>query len=73
MKGINAPEQAMERGGVASFSPQGAGYLTLLSRFSFGNGTLVMLVLLSLRWGMKESGMLYGNMQRPIGIYVVIL
>ncbi|MGB4406669.1 MAG: ABC transporter substrate-binding protein [Sphaerochaeta sp.] len=35
------------------FPPQGAGYLTLLSRHSLGNGTMVMLVLLSLRWGIK--------------------
>ncbi|MGB4406998.1 MAG: hypothetical protein WBI82_09090 [Sphaerochaeta sp.] len=35
------------------FPPQGALYLTLLSRHSLGNGTMVMLVLLSLRWGMK--------------------
>ncbi|MGB4406549.1 MAG: hypothetical protein WBI82_06795 [Sphaerochaeta sp.] len=35
------------------FPPQGAIYLTLLSRHSLGNGTMVMLVLLSLRWGMK--------------------
>ncbi|MGB4405699.1 MAG: Coenzyme F420 hydrogenase/dehydrogenase, beta subunit C-terminal domain [Sphaerochaeta sp.] len=35
------------------FPPQGAGYLTLLSRHSLGNGTMVMLVLLSLRWGMS--------------------
>ncbi|MGB4405826.1 MAG: hypothetical protein WBI82_03090 [Sphaerochaeta sp.] len=37
------------------FPPQGAGYLTLLSRPSLGNGTMVMLVLLSLRWGMKQG------------------
>ncbi|MGB4407013.1 MAG: lipocalin family protein [Sphaerochaeta sp.] len=36
-------------------SPQGAGYLTLLSSHSLGNGTMVMLVLLSLRWGMKPE------------------
>ncbi|MGB4405960.1 MAG: hypothetical protein WBI82_03770 [Sphaerochaeta sp.] len=30
---------------------QGAIYLTLLSPPSLGNGTMVMLVLLSLRWG----------------------
>ncbi|MGB4408318.1 MAG: hypothetical protein WBI82_15790 [Sphaerochaeta sp.] len=35
------------------FPPQGAGYLTLLSRHSLGNGTMVMLPLLSLRWGIK--------------------
>ncbi|MGB4406707.1 MAG: hypothetical protein WBI82_07605 [Sphaerochaeta sp.] len=33
------------------FPPQGAIYLTLLSRHSLGNATMVMLVLLSLRWG----------------------
>ncbi|MGB4407374.1 MAG: hypothetical protein WBI82_10990 [Sphaerochaeta sp.] len=37
------------------FPPQGAIYLTLLSRHSLGNGTMVMLVLLSLRWGMKKG------------------
>ncbi|MGB4405837.1 MAG: hypothetical protein WBI82_03145 [Sphaerochaeta sp.] len=42
------------------FPPQGAGYLTLLSRHSLGNGTMVMLVLLSLRWGIKlELEILY--------------
>ncbi|MBI9095666.1 MAG: hypothetical protein JEY71_12355 [Sphaerochaeta sp.] len=51
MKGINTPGQALERGGVASFSePRGSGYLTLLSRHLLGNGTMVMLPLLSLRW-----------------------
>ncbi|MGB4405263.1 MAG: hypothetical protein WBI82_00175 [Sphaerochaeta sp.] len=35
------------------FPPQGALYLTLLSQHSLGNGTMVMLVLLSLRWGIK--------------------
>ncbi|MGB4406673.1 MAG: hypothetical protein WBI82_07430 [Sphaerochaeta sp.] len=34
---------------------QGAMYLTLLSRHSLGNGTMVMLPLLSLRWGMKRG------------------
>ncbi|MGB4407364.1 MAG: hypothetical protein WBI82_10940 [Sphaerochaeta sp.] len=38
------------------FPPRGAGYLTLLSRHSLGNGTMVMLPLLSLRWGMSEHG-----------------
>ncbi|MBI9096440.1 MAG: hypothetical protein JEY71_16375 [Sphaerochaeta sp.] len=33
------------------FPPQGAGYLTLLSRHSLGNGS--MLPLLSLRWGIN--------------------
>ncbi|MGB4407783.1 MAG: hypothetical protein WBI82_13050 [Sphaerochaeta sp.] len=37
------------------FPPQGAGYLTLLSRHSLGNGTMVMLPLLSLRWGIKKN------------------
>ncbi|MGB4408081.1 MAG: hypothetical protein WBI82_14565 [Sphaerochaeta sp.] len=37
------------------FPPQGAIYLALLSRHSLGNGTMVMLVLLSLRWGIKED------------------
>ncbi|MBI9095132.1 MAG: hypothetical protein JEY71_09645 [Sphaerochaeta sp.] len=55
MKGINTPGQAMERGGVAPFSAPRGGYLTLLSRHSLGNGTMVMLVLLSLRWGMTEK------------------
>ncbi|MGB4407016.1 MAG: hypothetical protein WBI82_09180 [Sphaerochaeta sp.] len=35
------------------FPPQGAGYLTLLSRHLLGNGTILMLPLLSLRWEMK--------------------
>ncbi|MGB4405440.1 MAG: hypothetical protein WBI82_01095 [Sphaerochaeta sp.] len=35
------------------FPPQGAGYLTLLSSHSLGNGTMVILPLLSLRWGMN--------------------
>ncbi|MGB4405884.1 MAG: hypothetical protein WBI82_03380 [Sphaerochaeta sp.] len=34
---------------------QGAGYLTLLSPPSLGNGTMGILPLLSLRWGMKSS------------------
>ncbi|MGB4405352.1 MAG: hypothetical protein WBI82_00635 [Sphaerochaeta sp.] len=55
MKGINTPGQALERGGVASFSAPRGGYLTLLSRHSLGNGTMVMLVLLSLRWGIKRA------------------
>ena len=53
MKGINTPGQALERGGVASFSAPRALYLTLLSQHSLGNGTMLMLLLLSLRWGMK--------------------
>ncbi|MBI9096680.1 MAG: hypothetical protein JEY71_17605 [Sphaerochaeta sp.] len=55
MKGINTPGQALGRGGVASFSAPRGGYLTLLSRHSLGNGT--MLVLLSLRWGIKAVRM----------------
>ncbi|MGB4406587.1 MAG: hypothetical protein WBI82_06990 [Sphaerochaeta sp.] len=39
------------------FPPQGAGYLTLLSRHSLGNGIMVMLLLLSLRWGMKGKNL----------------
>ncbi|MGB4406024.1 MAG: hypothetical protein WBI82_04095 [Sphaerochaeta sp.] len=37
------------------FPPQGAGYLTLLSQPSLGNGTMVMVMLplLSLRWGIN--------------------
>jgi hypothetical protein len=34
-------------------------YLTLLSPPSLGNGTLVMLLLLSLRWGIKDSDAFY--------------
>ncbi|MGB4406480.1 MAG: hypothetical protein WBI82_06440 [Sphaerochaeta sp.] len=34
------------------FPSQGALYLTLLSPPSLGNGTILMLLLLSLRWGM---------------------
>ncbi|MGB4406948.1 MAG: hypothetical protein WBI82_08835 [Sphaerochaeta sp.] len=37
------------------FPPQGAVYLTLLSQHSLGNGIIVMLPLLSLRWGIKEG------------------
>ncbi|MGB4408269.1 MAG: hypothetical protein WBI82_15525 [Sphaerochaeta sp.] len=37
------------------FPPQGAGYITLLSRHSFGNGPMVMLSLLLLRWGIKKK------------------
>ncbi|MGB4408465.1 MAG: hypothetical protein WBI82_16540 [Sphaerochaeta sp.] len=36
------------------FPPQGALYLTLLSPPSLGNGTMGMLVLLSLRWGINS-------------------
>ncbi|MGB4408135.1 MAG: hypothetical protein WBI82_14840 [Sphaerochaeta sp.] len=54
MKGINTPGQALDPGGVASF-PQGAGYLTLLTQHSLGNGTMVMLPLLSLRWGIDAE------------------
>ncbi|MGB4408294.1 MAG: hypothetical protein WBI82_15665 [Sphaerochaeta sp.] len=39
---------------MPSFPPQGAGYLTLLSRHSLGIGTMVMLPLLSLRWGINK-------------------
>ncbi|PKL10535.1 MAG: hypothetical protein CVV52_17915, partial [Spirochaetae bacterium HGW-Spirochaetae-8] len=40
MKGIDTPGQALDsRGFVPHFPPQGAGYLTLLSRHSLGNGT----------------------------------
>ncbi|MGB4405299.1 MAG: hypothetical protein WBI82_00360 [Sphaerochaeta sp.] len=35
------------------FPPQGAIYLTLLSPPSLGNGTMGMLPLLSLRWGIN--------------------
>ncbi|MGB4407813.1 MAG: hypothetical protein WBI82_13205 [Sphaerochaeta sp.] len=37
------------------FPPPGALYLTWLSPPSLGNGIMVMLVLLSLRWGMRGS------------------
>ncbi|MGB4406472.1 MAG: hypothetical protein WBI82_06400 [Sphaerochaeta sp.] len=43
------------------FPTQGAVYLTLLSPPSLGNGTMVMLLLLSLRWGIKK------NLGRNIG------
>ncbi|MGB4406854.1 MAG: hypothetical protein WBI82_08360 [Sphaerochaeta sp.] len=36
------------------FPPQGAASLTLLSPPSLGNGTMLMLVLLSLRWGIAH-------------------
>ncbi|MGB4406760.1 MAG: hypothetical protein WBI82_07880 [Sphaerochaeta sp.] len=36
---------------------QGAGYLTLLSRHSLGNGSMGMLLLLSLRWGIKNHSL----------------
>jgi hypothetical protein len=51
MKGINTPGQTKEEA-LPPFPPQGALYLTLLSPPSLGNGTMVMLPLLSLRWGM---------------------
>ncbi|MGB4408339.1 MAG: hypothetical protein WBI82_15900 [Sphaerochaeta sp.] len=41
------------------FPPQGAGYLTLLSPPSLGNGTMVVLVLLSLRGGIKALTLVY--------------
>ncbi|MGB4405314.1 MAG: hypothetical protein WBI82_00440 [Sphaerochaeta sp.] len=41
---------------MSPFSPQGALYLTLLSPPSLGNGTMGMLLLLSLRWGMTKKG-----------------
>ncbi|WP_272916400.1 hypothetical protein [Sphaerochaeta halotolerans] len=37
MKGINTPWQALDSGGVASFSAPRDGCLTLLSRYSLGN------------------------------------
>ena len=52
MKGINTPGQTKEEA-LPPFPPQGALYLTLLSPPSLGNGTMVMLPLLSLRWGMN--------------------
>ena len=56
MKGINTPERALGSGGVASVSALvGAGYFTLLSRHSLGIGTIKMLRLRSLRWGIKTS------------------
>ncbi|MGB4407909.1 MAG: hypothetical protein WBI82_13685 [Sphaerochaeta sp.] len=43
--------------------PQGAGYLTLLSRHSLANGIMVMLPLLSLRWGMSGEAVCHkGNL-----------
>ncbi|MGB4406227.1 MAG: hypothetical protein WBI82_05120 [Sphaerochaeta sp.] len=48
------------------FPPQGAGYLTLLSRHSLGKGTMVMLPLLSLRWGMNSSRRAYLSACRRI-------
>ncbi|MGB4406642.1 MAG: hypothetical protein WBI82_07265 [Sphaerochaeta sp.] len=38
------------------FPPHGALYLTLLSPPSLGNGIIVMLLLLSLRWGINNKG-----------------
>ncbi|WP_272916410.1 hypothetical protein [Sphaerochaeta halotolerans] len=35
------------------FPPQGTGYLTLLSRHSLQRGTIMLIPLLSLRWGMR--------------------
>ncbi|MGB4406932.1 MAG: hypothetical protein WBI82_08755 [Sphaerochaeta sp.] len=40
------------------FPSQGAIYLTLLSQHSLGNGNMVMLPLLSLRWGMSNPTVL---------------
>ncbi len=57
MKGINTLGQALDPGGVASFSaPQWtAGYLTLRSRHSLGTGTILMVALLLLRWGIRNK------------------
>jgi hypothetical protein len=55
MKGIDTPGQALESGGfVPHFPPQGAGYLTLLSRHSLGKRTIKMFPFRSLRWGIKK-------------------
>jgi len=52
IKGIDILGQALESGGVASFSAARGGYFNLLSRRSLGMGTIKRLPLLSLRWGM---------------------
>ncbi|RFU96262.1 hypothetical protein DYP60_01465 [Sphaerochaeta halotolerans] len=52
MKGINTSGQELNSGGVASFSAQGTGYLTLLSLHSLPRGTIMMIPFLSLHWGM---------------------
>jgi len=54
MKGTNIPGQALDpQEALPPFPPQGALYLTLLSQHSLGNGSMVMLPLLSLRWGIN--------------------
>ncbi|MXI85367.1 hypothetical protein [Sphaerochaeta halotolerans] len=53
MKGINTSGQALNPGGIASFSAQGTGYLTLLSLHSLGRRTIMMVPFLSLRWGIN--------------------
>jgi hypothetical protein len=53
MKGINTQGKPWTQEASPPFPPQGAGYLTLLSRHSLGNGTILMVPLLSLRWGIK--------------------
>ncbi|MBI9096792.1 MAG: hypothetical protein JEY71_18210 [Sphaerochaeta sp.] len=53
MKGINTPGQALERGGVASFSELRGSRISPCfpgTRSVMGARTMVMLVLLSLRW-----------------------
>jgi hypothetical protein len=55
MKNINTPGQALDPGGVASFSAQGAVNFTLLSRHSLGIGTIKILPLRSLRWGINSG------------------
>jgi len=67
MKGINTPGQALDPGGFASFSaPQGAVYLTSRFRHSLGNGTMVTVPLLSLRWGIKAGKKLGKIWRKPV-------
>ncbi|MXI87091.1 hypothetical protein [Sphaerochaeta halotolerans] len=43
MQGINTPGQALDSGGVASFSAPREGFLTLPSRHSLGNESSIPL------------------------------
>ncbi|MBI9094103.1 MAG: hypothetical protein JEY71_04375 [Sphaerochaeta sp.] len=55
MKGINTPRASPgKRRRCLLFRAKGFTYLTLLSQHSLGNGNMVMLPLLSLRWGIKS-------------------
>ncbi|MGB4405683.1 MAG: hypothetical protein WBI82_02370 [Sphaerochaeta sp.] len=55
---------------MSPFPPQGALYLTLLSPPSLGNGTMVMLLLLSLRWGIKAQSPL-SSLTAPSALFTL--